>query len=606
MPDTSSIVIPIDPQTVDAEKAAALQKQYGAELEKTRGALSQVQGQRQDVTTRNLGAIDEAIQGLKNSRQTGPLAFDPAVSAAMSAGFLKTTPGVAGNFMTELGSAMGNAAPVIANKLGRDRDSFQILADLQAKRGEFEAKPLQEQQKTLEEREKEQATGLRTVEQAALKGATASERAAAKADSDKAKLDLNQQKLLEAMHNNARADMQAMLKGKEDVSPPDQDLLRRWHLEQHINTHNAQPGAIKINNPEALTDPEREQVKVLKAGIDEKGLGEKKAADLAKLRAEVQANTPKKYGLEVFQSLDAAQQQAILDKELADRILAHNAAFGDDKKKHLDVPVVDTEGAAAAKAAADRTRLLGSPEADAVKKEHLPVANIPNAYAGMSYPERKKRSEAEAAEFHRDISTERAMANDLAKRNEQINDAWVNYNNTDRKGPILGRGTALGSAPAQAFDKVVADMQLYNFPKGQGQISEGERSIMKNAGPLRELEPEALRTVLDTYRATTQRANEVVAFKEAWFRTHKTQQGAMEAWNRYIDSPQGSVMVLRDKQTGKIFTDIIDAPIDKDRMEIVRNPNRLGWKEFFDKENDGSLNKPRKRINPTTGKVEDY
>lgn len=242
MPDTPNIIIPIDPQTVDAEKAAALQKQYGAELEKTRGALSTVQGQRQDVTTRNLGAIDEAIQALKNSRQTGPIAFDPAVSAAMAAGFLKTTPGVAGNFMTELGGAMGNAAPVISNKLKGDRDSFQILADLQTKRGEFEAKPLQEQQKTLEEREKEQATGLRTVEQAALKGATASERAAAgKATADE-KARMEREKFAEKIRSDAETEIKAAITDKEvdgrPINDEEQKVIRKFILRQRINDHN--------------------------------------------------------------------------------------------------------------------------------------------------------------------------------------------------------------------------------------------------------------------------------------------------------------------------------------------------------------------------------
>jgi hypothetical protein len=167
MTDTT-ITIPPSEDT-DPNAVAGLLKDYRGALSKTREQIAGVQANRGDVTQRNLAAIDEAIQGLKASRQTGPIAFDPAVSAAMSAGFLKTTPGVAGNFMSELGSAMGNAAPVIGNLEKNNRDSFAILADLQRKRGEFEAEPLKEREANLQKTSDQTLKMIEQLEAAGVK-----------------------------------------------------------------------------------------------------------------------------------------------------------------------------------------------------------------------------------------------------------------------------------------------------------------------------------------------------------------------------------------------------------------------------------------------------
>jgi hypothetical protein len=158
----------VDYGGVDKEAADALAAKYRKQSDQTRGALSSVMNERQDVTSRNLAAIDEAITGLKNSR-TGYMGSDPAVSAAMSAGFLKGTPGVASNYATELGSAMANAAPVIAGLENKDRDSFQILADLQRKRGEFEQEPLVEKQKYLEKTDESTRRMIEQIEVAGLR-----------------------------------------------------------------------------------------------------------------------------------------------------------------------------------------------------------------------------------------------------------------------------------------------------------------------------------------------------------------------------------------------------------------------------------------------------
>jgi hypothetical protein len=167
MTDTT-ITIPPSEDT-DPNAVAGLLKDYRGALSKTREQIAGVQANRGDVTQRNLAAIDEAIAGLKASRQTGPIAFDPAVSAAMSAGFLKTTPGVAGNFMSELGSAMGNAAPVIGNLDKNNRDSFAILADLQRKRGEFEAEPLKEREANLQKTSDQTLKMIEQLEAAGVK-----------------------------------------------------------------------------------------------------------------------------------------------------------------------------------------------------------------------------------------------------------------------------------------------------------------------------------------------------------------------------------------------------------------------------------------------------
>jgi hypothetical protein len=236
VPPTSAqaIVAALSPLPINIEEAQKQAGQYKSDLEKTRGALSQVQGQRQDVTTRNLTAIDEAIKGLKESR-TGTYGLDPAVTAAMAAGFLRTTPGVAGNFMSELGNAMGNAAPVISSLQTKDRDSWQILADLQRKRGEFEAEPLKERQTELSAREKLEFANLREAEKALARaptGATAEQ-----------KINIDKEKIAADFMKSLEAEMKSYTEDKMDdqgqpFTPDHKDAIRRYVRYNRINENN--------------------------------------------------------------------------------------------------------------------------------------------------------------------------------------------------------------------------------------------------------------------------------------------------------------------------------------------------------------------------------
>lgn len=584
MTDLSGVLATIDPYSnVDKTAAEKLAGQYRTDLGQTRGALSGLQTQRQDVTTRNLQAIDEAITGIKNSRTTGMLALDPAVSASLAAGFLKTTPGVAGNFLGELGNAMGAAAPVIGNKQQRDRDAFALLAELHRKRGEYEAQPIIEQQKALEEREKAQETGLRTVEAAGLRGTTQGDRDKLKAD---AKAEADRNKLMEAIQNNARADVEMIRKNKEDIAAPDLELLHRYYQNQRIAEHNrnATAGVPQLVPPQ-MTQEDKDRVSGILKASNEKGLDEARSKAFKEIRQQTEQRVPKNFGTEIWNNLTPQHQQALIDEALAKEVEKHNANITDPNKK-LIPPAASVEDAAAARAAAHATRNIGTPDEKEIARAGLPVADVPNAYAGMTYEARKKAIDEATNHFNTNIKDQRASAAELAKRKEQANDAWAAYNASGRTGN-LGAITSLGSDKAQEFDKIVNEMQLTNFPKGQGAVSEGERSIIKNAGPIRTLQPEALKVILDTYVASGQRANDEVAFKEAWFKTHKTEMGATAAWNRYINSPEGMLMIAKDNRTGQIITQPRDAPLNMKQVSIMQNPARMSWQEYFKRENEG-------------------
>ena len=221
-------------EPVNAQRAAELQQKYEGDLNKTRGALSTANTNREDIQTRNLRAIDESIEGLKNSRYTGAVALNPAVSAAMAAGFLKTTPGVASNFSNELGNAMGNAAPVIGNLEKSGRDSFALLAELQRKRGEYEAEPTKELQAELRAREKSELQNIREVEKASL-------RAPAGAPTAKTAVDI--ENLIQDVFKDAEPQVKQETEDKQDangnpLTVEQKTLIRNYIYAERIRRHN--------------------------------------------------------------------------------------------------------------------------------------------------------------------------------------------------------------------------------------------------------------------------------------------------------------------------------------------------------------------------------
>jgi pterin-4a-carbinolamine dehydratase len=237
---------------VNLDEARKLRDQYGQELKDTRGALSKAQGSRQSITERNLAAIDESIEGLKNSRYTGAVALNPAVSAAMAAGFLRTTPGVTSNFSNELGNAMGNAAPVIGNLEKSGRDSFALLAELQRKRGEFEAEPLKEEQTQLREREKTEMANLKEAEKALTRAPAGVPTAK---DDEKAKLarEAMAQKIIADARNRAAEITKDKMNSDTGVrfNVTDTDKIRKYLIWDQIREHNLShpPGSIGHIDP---------------------------------------------------------------------------------------------------------------------------------------------------------------------------------------------------------------------------------------------------------------------------------------------------------------------------------------------------------------------
>ena len=274
-PNLAVIAAAMNPYaTVNLDEAKKLKEQYAGELSTTRGALSQASGRRDEITARNLRAIDESIQGLKDAR-TGTYGLDPAVTAALAAGLLKPSGG--GGFLAELGQGMANAAPVIAGLQTKDRDSYALLAELQRKRGDFEAEPIKDDMTELRAREKLEMANLKEAEKALTRAPPGTGPAA------KEKIDLAKKKLIEGIIARAQTDADKATTGMmhadigKTLSITDKQKIQKYLALEAVKDHNrrTKEGSDDWIDPAqfAMTEPEIAEAVALadKAVPDDKG-----------------------------------------------------------------------------------------------------------------------------------------------------------------------------------------------------------------------------------------------------------------------------------------------------------------------------------------------
>lgn len=143
----------------------------------------------------------------------------------------------------------------------------------------------------------------------------------------------------------------------------------------------------------------------------------------------------------------------------------------------------------------------------------------------------------------------------------------------DRNPKVVGRQKALPnniipnfSEDSQRLQALFNSINLSNVPKGQGAVSNYERELFSSANANMNMEAQANKDHIAMMRRVLERRKDYRSYLEGYFTAYGTIDGADEAWDRYVKSPVGS-MVVRDK-AGK----------------FIPNPSHQTWREFFQSE----------------------
>ena len=556
-----------DPEAVEKERGrlGALSQSAAAGFEKS------MQGSR-SVADDTAAALEAAATSMKEAREGRwnlPL-------LAMSAGMLNTTPGVASNFGNEMGRGLSAMVPAIQQKRMSDQSFYEKIAELQALRGKVLQGPQAAEAEHQAKRQLEADKELSALEIAALKSVPIHERTRAKhADQ------------LASMENDARNDVKAAYVGLEALKPEQFAALVKERMAARIAMHNSQPGMTKIEAPQ-LT-PEEERIATdARNNVQKKNLDEDQAKRFAAIQAAVSKDLSAKYP--AFSSLDPDQQELLRQDLITQRIEDNNRRTKEGSETWIP-PVTPTRESAealmVARNAHGRMVNFGEPTKEEVEKDNLPVENMPSTYKGLSYKEKQSVMRDQLTSTEKHLEKIRAQAEELASKTKMADRFMQEYDRTDRTGWSGGWLGAIGSDSAQEVDRISSTLNLMNVPTGQGAVSDTERKIMGKANPSRGMERGAAVTITSFYKEAAIRANDQLLFMETWKNKFRTIDGAMSAWNEYINSPQGTI--LKEGSGGS--------------MEI--NPRRMGWREYFDRKNKGELNAKKKVWNPETGKIEE-
>jgi hypothetical protein len=541
------------------------------------GALSQAREQRAtareqfgNTTQEMVRALDETTNQLRSAHESQwnlPL-------MAFGAGMLRAKPGVAGNFLTELGQGLDSTIPVIQQQRMKDQDFWKQIAELQQTRGVAASLPskvdLAQSEKEISELERNRST----LEAAGIRGIPAGDRIAQQQERLTQQMQQKRQELLAKLQNDARNDAKEMTKNFEGVQPEDMDALIQTILHDRIQKFNAQPGQDMKLEPPQIDQATAERATKVRSGLQKKGLDEYRA----KRRAEItkQADAAIRMQYPAFSSLDPDQQEALRQEHINRLIEEGNKGVEKGSEPYMEPTVFSPQewaGINAAKAQHERMVRIGEPTKEEIEANHLPssaAATTANRYKNLPYGERTKRLAADDLEAKKEMDPIKKLAADLPSRIQGADEAMHAYDATSRKGLLLGSSPAAGSDEAQLVDKFVASLAFSSVPQGQGSISDAERAIIAKSNPTRAMERGAFQTLVDVYKENARRANDELAFFQNWQDTFKTTHGAREAWNEYVNSPAG--MILRQKKDGA-------------GLEI--NPRRITWREYFDRRNKG-------------------
>jgi hypothetical protein len=117
------------------------------------------------------------------------------------------------------------------------------------------------------------------------------------------------------------------------------------------------------------------------------------------------------------------------------------------------------------------------------------------------------------------------------------------------------RGPAYSALPnwsdeAQRVTSSAENVRLGFVNKTKGAVSDAEMKIFGNATPGIDMSDEAATPIIDGMDLAAQRTQERGLFFDTWLRTHKSLDGAGEAWKRYVDQ---NPIIRQDEKGGFVL-----------------------------------------------------
>lgn len=148
---------------VDRDRAEGFMRQHRDRSKAAGLDYESLIRQRQDAIEKVRSTLDQTIQQMRDKQVGGPGQMDPKY-LALASGLLSSTPGVKGNFSTELGRGLGAMAPIVQQQRLSETDFLKGIAQLQAKQGELADVPLKDAATMLQRRQLEEDKGAAGIE----------------------------------------------------------------------------------------------------------------------------------------------------------------------------------------------------------------------------------------------------------------------------------------------------------------------------------------------------------------------------------------------------------------------------------------------------------
>lgn len=568
------------------------EKAAGEARKRVEGALSTVVGQRAEARQAYGNSIEDMKRAIDDTRARLEEAHKGQWNLplmAFGAGMLKGTPGVASNFLTELGGGMEAAAPAIARQRMSDQDFMLKVGELARARTEAAGLPAKLDLASAEKERDRLLQHQQALDTAEMRAIPSAQRLADAQRKQEEALIKQRQDALTKLESEARNDVKEMLKNFEGVQPEDFEALKRTILYDRIQHYNSQSGVKNKIEMEAPNAADIERANNVRSGLERKGADERQAKMRSEIEKRAEASVTNNY--QAYKSLDRDQQTLLLQKEIARQIEEHNRGLKPGDPTYIppkDIGPEAWDNIRQIEAYHGRLVRIGEAPKEEVEAEHLPTDAIPKKYKNLPYPERQKMLAREEEKAKEELKPIVSMADSMPSRLKDAEILKANYDASNRTG-MFGWLSKIGSEQAQVLEKMIARLAFDNVPKGQGAITDPERETLKEGNVRRMLEAGAFNTVLNLNKELGIRANDQVNFMQAWLSTHRTLDGALNAWNEYISSPQGTVMTV-DKKTGAVNV----------------NARRMNWREYFDRKNKGELNQSSEPVtrwvrDPKTG-----
>lgn len=138
---------------------------------------------------------------------------------------------------------------------------------------------------------------------------------------------------------------------------------------------------------------------------------------------------------------------------------------------------------------------------------------------------------------------------------------WQRLQPNVTTGRVAGMLPAIGQPDRQRLLQLENFLAVNNFKPGQGAISNFERGLIKGAGPSVNNDAETNDAIIKVGLGAVENMKDRAMFREAYLQGRGNLLGSDQAWQKYLD---------KNPRVTKA-----------ENGQIVDNPNRMGWQDYF-------------------------